>query len=190
MITNPYTDKLPVFPGTRILATDFGLVGIELVDQCDVRRVWTVTSVYAPIPERCLGGVRIKLIDQKNFMTFCNQRDFEVMIGVGEPGEFCRWTGKEYPHPHDDNWIGFCTDLVDLQDDMYERELALRDLNMVLPDTCDIVQRVHPSMTRDYEEFWIRKPDVNAGIWVDTQIETIYDRWSCVSRDWFDWSRV
>jgi len=192
MLVNPYADQLSVFAGTRILTTDFGLVGTDIIDQANERRVWTVTSVYAPIPERCLGGVRVKLVDQKGFVTFCNQRDFEVMLGMAKPGDFCRWTGREYPHPHDDAWIGFCVDKIDIQDDLYERELALRAENPILPSPSDIVQRIHPNMTRDYEEFWTLRGDYDfeTGIGPDTRIETLYERWSRVSRDWFDWMKV
>lgn len=192
MLVNPYAEQLLVFPGTRILVTDFGLVGTEIPDQADDQRIWTVTSVYAPVQERCLGGIRIKLVDQKNFVTFCNQRDFEVLLGVAKPGDFCRWTGKKYPDPHDVDWIGMCVDKVDVQDDLYERELALRAENSILQDGIDLVQRIHPNMSRDYEEFWVLRGDYDhdTGLGPDTRIETIFDRWSSVSRDWFDWTRV
>jgi hypothetical protein len=189
MIVNPYVERLPVFPGTRILATDFGLVGTEVIDQTNTRRTWTVTSVYAPITERCLGGVRIKLVDQKNFTTFCNQRDFEVLIGIAQPEEHCIWAGKPYMHPHDAEWFGFCMDPIDLQDDLYERELALRDEKMQLPPNSEVIRRIHANTTRDAEDFWILN-SVHPGMEPDVRLETVYDRWCCVSRDWLDWTRI
>jgi len=193
VIVNPYSEYVPVIPGTRMLATDYGLTGAEIVDITNDQRTWTAVGFYAPVPERCLGGIRIKLLDQKGFTTFCNQRDFEILLGIAKPGDFCKWTGKPYPHPHDDDdWFGLCMDLVDLQDDLFERELALRAETAALPESSEILRRIHPNTTRDGEDYWIllRDHDMMTGVGPDTRIETLYDRWSCVSRDWLDWMRV
>lgn len=194
MILNPYREVLPIFPGTRIVAADFGLIGRDVIDPINNERVWTVTGIYAPVMERCLGGIRVKLVDTKGFITFCNQRDFEVVLGVAKPGDPCIWTGKKYPHPHDeDEWFGFCMDPVDLQDDLYERELALRAEHVrVLPDGLEIFRRLHVSPLRDCEEFFtlVRDYDIETGMGPDMRIETISDRWARVSRDWIDWAWI
>lgn len=177
-----------------MLATDLGLLGTVIIESSNLSRIWTVNTVYAPVPERHLGGIRLKLVDQKNFVSFCNQRDFEVLSGIAKPGELCRWTDRDYPEPGDHDWIGLCMDAIDLEDDLYERELALRAEypGVPLPDASEIWRRVHPGVTRDAEDFWVLLRDVapETGYGPDPRIENIYTRWSCVSRDWFDWRRA
>jgi hypothetical protein len=194
MLINPYTDALETIPGTRLLINDLGVTGATLVDPMNHERLWTVTALYAPIVERKLSGIRLKLIDQKNFTTFCNQRDFEVMAGLAKPGDWCRWAGALYVGVDDrDNWFGFCMDYADLHDDLYERELALRaEYPEQLPERSEIWRRLHLNETRDAEEFWILRWDLDPeiGLAPDPRIETLRNRWSCVSRDWFDWTRV
>jgi hypothetical protein len=192
MLVNPYSDNLPVIPGTRMLITDLGLLGVEVLDPRNARRRWTVSGVYAPA-ERHLGGIRIKLVDQKLFTTFCNQRDFEVLIELAKPGDWCKWMGKPYVGPKDEGWFGFCMDKIDLEDDLYERELALRDGRPgMLPQGIDTSRRVHVEAGRDAEDMWCllwdRAPETGMG--PDPRLETIYSRWACVSRDWLDWYRT
>src|ERR1700689_4821822 len=128
MLLPPFIDKhlLEVFNGTRLLRNDFGLIGESIEDPFTPQRIWTIQGIYAPVPGRALGGVRAKLTDQHEFVTFCNQRDLEVLLGLGTPGRWCRWLGDEYIEPGDRAWCGFCTDAEDLRDDLYERELMLR----------------------------------------------------------------
>lgn len=176
-----------------MLVTDLGLYGTQVVDPEDTGRVWMVTNVYAPVDGRHLGGIRVKLTDQKGFTTFCNQRDFEVLIGLAQPGEWCRWMNKEYPGPRDEEWFGFCMDQVDLEDDLFEREFTLRTEHpMSLPEGIDMLRRVHVSKQRDAEDMWIllwdRAPETGLG--PDPRLETIYSRWSPVSRDWLEWRRI
>lgn len=176
-----------------MLVTDLGLTGTRVSDRKNPNRIWTVTAVYAPVEERHLGGLRIKLVDQKEFVTFCNQRDFEVLIELAQPGDFCKWTGKPYVAPNDDGWFGFCMDRVDLEDDLYERELAQRAVSStaVLPNA-EAWRRVHIDLLRDAEDYWMLlwDRDPETGHAPDTKLETIYSRWTCVSRDWIEWQRI
>jgi hypothetical protein len=176
-----------------MLITDLGLTGTEIVDPRNSRRRWTVDSLYGPVYGRRLGGIRLKLVDQKGFTTFCNQRDFEVLIKLAEPGDWCQWMGEPYVDPKEEGWCGFCMDLTDLEDDLYERELALRSEHQsILPDGLDALRRVHVDYLRDAEDMWVllwdRAPETGRG--PDTRLETIYSRWTCASRDWLEWYRL
>lgn len=177
------------------MALELYIIGFTLTDYRMRERVWTVTAVYAPVLSRQLGGVRIKLTDQKGVVTFCNQRDFEVMTEMAKPGDWCAWTGAKYPGPDDQDWIGFFMDETDLEDDLYERELALRAEHpkVMLPQTSEIWRRLHLGGQRIVEECWVLINDfaVDLGYGPDTRLETIPCRWSRASRDWYDtWAKI
>jgi hypothetical protein len=176
-----------------MLITDLGLTGTSVPDPKNKDRIWTVTAVYGPAEGRHLGGVRIKLVDQKDFVTFCNQRDFEVLIELARPKDYCKWTGKPYPAPDDVDWFGFCMDQTDLEDDLYERELAARATSPTpVLQAAEAWRRIHASAARDAEDCWVLlwDRDPETGYAPDTRLETIYSRWTCVSRDWIEWQRI
>ena len=72
-------------------------------------------------------GLMTKLEDAKGYVTFCNQRDLEVLLGMGIPGQRCAWLKDDYLEPSDPDWYGLCADADDLQDDLQERELLIRN---------------------------------------------------------------
>jgi hypothetical protein len=193
MLLNPYRHNLAVVPGTRILSTELGLSGVAFDDPGTPGRRWTITGVYAPVSSRRLGGIRVKLEDQKNFITFCNQRDLEVLLGLAAPGDWCQWTDQEYPGPKDHEWYGFAADWEDLADDMLEREYSLRvQFPGVLPFGLEVTRRVHVDGSHDVEELstMLYDCDPQTGMGPDMRLETIDTRWTRVGRDKILWKRI
>lgn len=192
MLLNPCQGDLPVVQGTRLLVADLGVMGVEIIDPINKDRRWTATAVYAPARRR-INGIRVKLVDQKDFVTFCNQRDFEVLIGLARPGDWCQWAAQPYAAPDDRDWFGLCMDQTDFEDDLYDRELFVRaQCDGVLPEGSMIYRRAHPEPTRDVEDTYVmlRDYDINTGLCPDTRIETINQRWARASRDWVKWERT
>jgi hypothetical protein len=192
MLINPYAEKLPTYPGTRLVSIELGVIGMEVQDPWRAERQWFVRGVYAPSTKRALGGLRIKLEDNKNFITFCNQRDFEVLTGLGVPGKQCIWAGDEYVGPEDTEWFGLCADESDLLDDLYDREMAQRsEIPGVLPAGLEIWRRVHISRGLDVLDYFILLADADVnGLGPDPRIETIEDRWSHVERTKQQWEAL
>lgn len=194
MLINPYRDRPAAIPGTRLLETTLGIVGVRIPDPLDVYRVWEVQSIYLPIPGRALGGVRTKFVDQKGFVTFCNQRDLEVMLGVGVPDRYCPWSGSTYVGPDYEEWVGFCCDEEDLLDDIYEREMFIRAQipGGVLPQNADLERRVHIDKNNDCEEVFVMVGDFDAetGMFPDTRFETVDRRWVRAERRKMRWEQV
>lgn len=207
MLVHPYNerdkDRLETFVGTRLLKDDLGLVGVVVRDPDDAERTWRIQSVYAPIPRRGLGGVRTKLVDQYDFVTFCNQRDLEVLLELGTPGRHCPWMGGEYVEQGDRDWYGFCVDEEDLLDDLYDRETLLRQTSLLpmLPRGSCIKRRVYYGGERrrstrkdaaNYEEEWdlLWDMDPETGACPDTRLETLHRRWSRTTKDKVQWTEV
>lgn len=188
MIVNPYLEKnlVETYPGTRLLKESLGVIGLQVNDGPDPKRKWTVHALFAPIPGRALGGIRAKLIDPKGYVSFCNQRDLEVLIGAGEPGRLCRWLGKEYLDIDDPNWIGICADEDDLLDDLYERELLLRAQSRggVLEQELELRRFYHVGNRDDVDEVLqlIWDGDPATGEYPDVKFETVGQRWSRLER--------
>jgi hypothetical protein len=180
VLVNPYHQRMTTFDGTRLLLETLGIVGLGVRDVTDSQRFWTVQSLYAPISQRTLGGIRAKLSDRNDFVTFVNQRDLEVLLGIGKPGEPCLWTGRRYVGPEDDEWVGFCADEEDLLDDLQEREMLLRSKYPgVLPYGLELVRRVHREKGNDIEELWtsLWDADPETGMGPDVRLSTLRHRW-------------
>jgi len=205
VLVHPYNERdrhrLETFVGTRLLKDGLGLVGVVVRDPDDSERLWRVQSVYAPVPRQGLGGVRTKLVDQYDFVTFCNQRDLEVLLELGTPGRYCPWMGSEYVEPGDPEWYGFCVDGEDLLDDLYDRETLLRQTSTtpMLPRGSSITRRVYYGDDRvkstrkeasNYEEEWdlLWDMDPDTGICPDTRLETLSRRWSRTTKDKVRWA--
>jgi len=196
MIVNPFTSKelLVPYAGTRLLQHDFGLIGTAIPDPATPARYWRVQALYAPIEERSIGGFRTKLVDDHGFVTFINQMDLEVLLGVGRPGSKCRWSGQAYLAPEERGFYGFCCDEEDLNDDLYERELLLRaeSLTGFLPINHEIVRRVHLEDRLDVEDLYILlwDADPETGIGPDIRIATLEKRWVRVERLKAPWENL
>jgi hypothetical protein len=97
VLCNPSLGNLAVIPGTRMLEDPLGLQGAYVLDPLEPARHWWVQWVFAPVPGRALSGIRAKLVDTKGFITFCNQRDLEVMLQHAKPGEWCPLDRQKIP---------------------------------------------------------------------------------------------
>lgn len=192
MLINAYRDPPPVFGGSRMLANTLGVVGREVSDPHQSERIWTIENVYAPASGRAVGGVRIKARDQKNVISFINQRDFEVLLGLGRIGQWCPWNEARYVGPDDANWIGFSADDDDLRDDLYEEELALRQTYSVLPPGIELVRLVHLARGTDRLERWVFLQDRHptSGAVPDPSFSTLLQRWSRYEREIVHWERL
>lgn len=191
MLVNPYAastrDLLLPIPGTRIVGETLGVVGTTVRDPLNLVREWTIQALYAPVPGRALGGIRAKVVDQKEFVSFCNQRDLEVLLDIASPGAYCQWLDAEYPEPGSAQWFGLCVDEQDLLDDLYDRELEARALypeGAVLPSGLNFERRVHDGAHNDYIEMMVLRWDfdTSTGIGPDTRFETVDQRWASVER--------
>ena len=189
MLLNPYKQTLPTIEGTNIITETLGIVGLELPDTKLKDRVWVVHSLLSPTRRRTLGGIRVKLVDNKGFITFCNQRDFEVLLGIAKPGDKCIWASQDYAHPLSDEWYGYCADDTDLFDDLHERELRLRQDTPTLPAGLELERRIHFSDTRDVSQLdvFLWDMDRETGISPDPRLETIEYRWACIERQPLQW---
>lgn len=181
MLVNVYEQRPAVIPGTRLLASTLDVVGVRFPDPQHALRMWEIQGLYLPIEGRALGGVRAKLIDQKGFITFCNQRDLEVLLGIGRPGAAITWREDKYVAPTDRDWCGLCCDEDDLLDDLQEREMFARaslPAGILLPNM-EVERRVHLHSTYDCEESYlvVQDYDPETGLFPDTRFETLERRW-------------
>jgi hypothetical protein len=194
MLINPFETRVLAHQGTRILQADLGILGAEVYDPQEPTRPWYIESLFSPVPGRAIGGIRAKLIDEKGFVSFINQRDLEVSIGMAAPGAWCKWLGQPYVDADDDKWIGICADDEDLLDDLLEREMVLRGAspNGVLYSPLDIERRVHLEARNDFEDtytlLWDMDPDTGYG--PDPRFATIERRWARVERRRVLWDRI
>lgn len=194
-IINPFSDRLTVVPGTRILQDSFGLVGCSFEDPREPERVWVVVGAYAPIASRAVSGIRARVLDQKGFVSFCNQRDLEVLLGLTKGGQYCPWMGCSYSYVNDeaDGWIGLCVDEVDLLDDLFERELVLREQHAwgVLTGS-EVLRRVHRSRDNDVSRRDILMWDADpiTGLGPDPSLANIQYRWRRVEEEKVKWNRL
>jgi hypothetical protein len=173
------------------------IIGAKFVDPLEAQRVWQVDGVYMPIHGRAIGGFRTKVRDQKDFVSFCNQRDLEVLLGVALPGEFCPWLDEDYVRHTDDGWVGLVCDDEDLRDDLYEREWFLRGYRNepfgILSNWNEELQRrVHLGRHNDVEDLFVLLGDIapDTGVSPDTRQETIEHRWMRSERRRVRWEKV
>lgn len=197
MIVHPTMDRgrLQVCGG-RLLAETFGLIGVRFNDPHEPRREWVVDGLYYPIWGRAVGGIRARVIDQKGFASFLNQRDLEVLLGHAGPGDYCSWLGKDYVGPYDREWIGFCMDEEDLRDDLYAREVELRyhqeqlTGSPILPQDLELDRYVRSSSDSRELLVLLFDYDQQTGEAPDTRIQTIDLRWRRVERTGVQWHHL
>lgn len=199
MLLNP-NGALPILPSTHILTEDFGLAGTQFEDPVDTGRIWTIHRLFAPLSSRMLGGIRAKVVDNKGFISFVNQRDLELLLELAKPGAWCPWLGASYPYINDtdDGWIGLCCDSVDLLDELHEHELILRQQYLehyqcgYVPSGVEYTRKVHKEDKVDYEELltflWDKDPETQYG--PDGRFETLERRWCSVEHRKVIWDRV
>jgi hypothetical protein len=193
MLVNVYQHRPEVVHGMRLLAATLGVVGVRITDPHHAQRTWEVQGLYLPIAGRALGGVRAKLVDQKGFITFCNQRDLEVLLGIGRVGSPVEWRDDEYVAPDDREWCGLCCDEDDLLDDLQEREMFARGElpGGILVPGMEMQRRVHLHGEYDCEETYlvVHDYDPETGLFPDTRFETLERRWTRSERRRVRWER-
>lgn len=192
MLVNTCKVHLPTIPGTRILEDSLGIIGFQYADPKTPGRTWTLQHLLAPIRKRALGGIRAKFSDHKEFVAYCNQRDLEVLLGIAKPGDYCYWLDDEYKDATDREWYGLCVDDFDLQDDLYERELRLREQQPgVLPQYIELTRRYYEG-SYDVEELLtlLWDMDTKTGISPDTQLDTVNYRWARIEKVKVQWFYV
>lgn len=193
MLVNPFLDKhkLVTYPGTRLLQETFDLVGARIQDPDEPYREWTLGGFYEPVKGRSLGGIRAKCSDSKGFISFVNQRDLEVLLGLVEPGSYCYWGQRRYPEPGDQDWYGFCADEDDLRDDLMDRELLFRGQmeDGLLESGTEFYRLVHLDRRYDVQELYtlLWDMDPETGMGPDIQLDTIDRRWKRVERSRVPW---
>ncbi len=184
----PYHNNLPVHDGTRLLESSLDAVGVRLIDPRIPARTWTVQTFFAPVPRRMIGGVRARLVDELGFVSFINQRDLEVLLGLGAPGGDCLWMGGKYIGVGERDWCGLFLDEEDLLDDLQLRELELRiasinqGLGAVLPSGLVLARLLHADEGVDLEETYTLGWDLGY-----SDLERIRDRWSRTTRRRVAW---
>ncbi len=136
-------------------------------------RMWTVTSTYAPIKQLRIAGMRMRLQDQKGFITFCNQRDFEVLAGVGSPDAWCRWLGDRYVEQGSTQWFGFCWESFDHEDDLAEWSVLLASEGKLV-ENVDIERKIF-----DDGVDWIERSYFNGEAWI--RVEREKENWEACS---------
>lgn len=193
MLFNPHRHQhlLQAIPGSRLLLETFGLLGAYFPDLYNRERAWTIVTVLAPIPGRALGGIRVRVEDQKGFSSFCNQRDLELLLGLAQPGMLCPWLRQEYPEFDDAEFFGLCADEEDLLDDLHERELRIRAENPgVIPFGTQVLRLLHTDQKVDSEELMMMSYDCDpiSGLGPDTRFSTIGSRWTRIERNKVEWS--
>jgi hypothetical protein len=156
----------------------------------DPEREWTIQQFLLPSKRRAIGGIRARVEDQKGFSTFCNQRDLEVLIGLGAPGKTCPWLRRPYVDPTSPDWVGFYADEEDLWDDLYERELLLRcDYPQGIPEGTTVSRLIHTEAGNDFEEtvLLVRDWDRASGLYPDPRHSSVQNRWVRVERMRVTW---
>lgn len=191
MLVNSFTDRgkcdITPIPGTRIIDSTMGIIGATFQDVNKASRVWTVHALYTPVTGRAIGGVRAKVVDQKGFVSFCNQRDLEVLLQLASAGSYCEWLDQEYVDVDDRDWIGLALDGDDLLDDLFDRELEARAMcppGAMLPSGMSFERLLHDGEDNDYAEVLMLMTDTDpmTGMGPDLRFDTVERRWVSVER--------
>ncbi len=189
MLLNPNVDKdkLKTYAGTRILRNDLNLLQKELKDPENTLRVWRIVGVYAPVRGRAVVGIRVKVVDKQGIVSFVEQMQLEVLLGLVTPGTQCRWSGKTYQPAVHQLFHAFVMDDDDCMDDLLDREHILRAQypDGVIPDQTGLIRQYQEEpglMYRDTLEL-LTDGDVSTGMRPDYRLETISKRWLRQNRE-------
>lgn len=190
MLIHPSRTNLTTFPGTRVIASDFGLGRFSYAEKKNPNRVWFFYAALLPLASKPIKGIRIELRDQKGFTTFINQRDLEVLLELGVPGTRCEWCGGTYREVDGEGWIGLFGDFDDWTDVLQREELNIRAQQqggLLLPGQ-EIVLNLYDG-ARDYCDLMTVLTDTDKdGLSPDTKITTIHKRWSRIERTPVNWA--
>lgn len=125
-IYDPAVDVFKTLGASRRVDSMMEVLDREFPCPSNARRIWRVTGVYAPTPQYRIGGIRLRIEDQKKVASFINQRDAEVLLGLAKPGTFCQWHGGTYAKPGDPTWVGPTVTADDLADIVLDLETWAR----------------------------------------------------------------
>lgn len=159
------------------------------------KRHWTVRSFFMPkATQGCTveTGVRALVADEHGFVSFVNQRDLEVLLGLRNAGEWCRWLGAPYVGTKDSEFYGCCCDTVDAWDELHAYEMEVRSQ---YPEGYCLgeMQRerwIHYGWGRDEYELWhfLWDAEPRTGVSPDPRLETVESRWTrSHSEKWPEW---
>jgi hypothetical protein len=202
MLLNPFKDPPDRFciEHSRVLGEGFlpnQFAGTVLKDLQDPTRLWTLACFYMPLRSRALQGVRAKFIDQKGFITFCNQRDLELLLGFAKPGMWCPWTNSPYPELDGPDFYGFFMDYEDCVDDLHGWEMAKRQEYwqrgfQAIPETFSITRHLHLEARVDVEQvdLFLHDYDPVTGLSPDFDVQHISHRWRRVERNSVSWNHT
>lgn len=195
-IADSSTLLTPLTP-TRRLREDLDVVGQEFTDPTNSRRCWTVDGLYAPIQARALGGVRLRVKDQKGFVSYINQRDAEVLLNYASAGELCGWLGSQrYLSPSDINFWGLCIDPFDMEDEIVSIEAMIRydkfraRASPIIPTGYRISVPLHLGKGEDVLRMLSFTGDMDPGTMLspDLSLERAARRWQILDTRKVDWS--
>lgn len=186
MIVHPSRDvhSLVTIPGTRVLREDFNLIGHRLNDARVDGGAWIITNVYAPLNGRRPKGIRAKLENPKTgTVTFIEQIYLEVALGLQRAGTYCAWAAMEYPSPGTPTFHAMVCDEDDLTDDLYDREVLLRDGPEPLELGTQMERHIQPEPGLELTEVLVLVSDQrDDGSSPDLRFTTVERRWRRVEK--------
>ena len=185
--------RLRVSDSSMILFLKHDCIGKSVRDPDNKSRLWTVRDAFAPEEDVAAGnslGVRFRCIDARGFVTFINQRDLEVLLGYGKPGERIPWSDNRYYVSvfSEAHWVGFQVQKWDSLNDLHLRETAIRiDRgygNAPIPMGATITRLIHMRDGQDLEVKFtcVGNADRHSGYGPDTQFGSVEYRWNCVEK--------
>lgn len=90
-------------------------------------RIWETRCIFNPIPQRMIAGYRWMCVDQFGFISYVEQRDFEMLLGIGKPGDKIPWNPRyKYVEYSDPEFCGLQLDDDDIDEIIYMYEEGLR----------------------------------------------------------------
>ncbi len=187
-------EGLRIIPGTRLLSSS-DLVGSKFSDPKNPHRVWDINNELYPTEER--SGRRLRISDQRGFVSFITEADYLLLSGQAKPGNLNSWSGEEFGDIGDyrRGWTGLRASFEDLEDDLYLREADLRtqharyfyqcvgrwpiEQERVLAGPFHIQRLVHRSNTVDelHHDLFLRDAHPITGEYPDTSFENLKYRW-------------
>ena len=180
MIINPFREKPDRFGNTRLVTADLGLAGKKVRDP-RTSRVFVLSHIFGPVNSLAIQGIRVRGQDKNGIVSFINQRDLEVLLGLGVPGRTCRWFGRDYVDPSEPEWIGFAMEPEDSQDDLLIQEMQLVETKGPPKQGDQLIRDLHCSETKDIREEWLYFNSFK--YWLPEQVNL---RWQLVGSERLD----
>ncbi len=201
----PLTKEFEVIPGTRLLTSLLGLWGRTFQDPIMPQRRWTVENTLCPVLEerttlltrsvRSKDPLRLRVVDQYGIVSFIGQFDFELLCGDAKPGDINPWTQEERYEIGDRRrgWVGLHAYPDDVEDDLFLRELELRQQNDyrvsdLLLHGFDLPRYLHTGERVDEQFLDTYLGDFDPlGCPRDLSLEALSKRWLHIQREVMTW---